>query len=128
MTDTNTNTEAYPDFRSVPSELTLGDTWNSRAVSDLIRSQSKDGATPAFLFVGIKEADLLKRHLAASFGDDAVTTLVGTYYMGLEIVPIIAESFIATGGCKSIRTLQDPVSRRPEWRDSKVETLWQFRV
>ena len=26
------------------------------------------------------------------------------------------------------RTLQDPVSRRPAWRDHETDALWQFRI
>lgn len=120
--------ETYPDLRSVSSEITLGDTWDSRIISDFIRTKSSHGEMPAFLFLGLKEAALLTEHLALSFGEEAVSTLVGTYYMGLEIVPIVVESFVGTAGRKTVRTLQDPVSRRPAWRDEKVEALWQFRI
>jgi hypothetical protein len=107
----------YPDVSTVPSELSFQGTWDGEAVSGLIRSKCDHGETPAFLFLGIKEALLLKEHLADSFGEEAVTTLKGTYYMGLEVIMIDCESFIATGGRKAVRTLQDPMSRRPAWRD-----------
>lgn len=118
----------YPDISTVPSELSFMDTWNSQAVSDLIRSKSDHGQTPAFLFLGRKEADLLKQHLAEAFGEESVVTLHGTYYMGLDVVTIDCESFLNTGGRKAIRTLQDPMSRRPAWRDRETEALWQFRI
>ena len=41
-----------PDVATVPSELTMGDKWDTRAVSDLIRSKSANGETPSFLFLG----------------------------------------------------------------------------
>jgi hypothetical protein len=104
------------------------DAWDGEAVSDLIRSKCDHGETPAFLFLGRKEALLLKEHLAETWGEESVVTLHGTYYMGLEVVTIDCESFITTGGRKAIRTLQDPMSRRPAWRDREVEALWQFRI
>ncbi|MBC7979822.1 MAG: hypothetical protein H7Y36_04600, partial [Armatimonadetes bacterium] len=84
--------------------------------------------TPAFLFLGRKEAHLLQLHLAEVFGAESVTTLNDTYYMGLDVVVIDCESFLFAGGRKAIRILQDPISRRPAWRDRETEGLWQFRL
>lgn len=122
------NHVTYPDLSSVPSELSLEDVWDGEAVSELIRSKCDNGATPAFLFLGRKEAALLREHLAESFGEENVITLHGTYYMGLDIITIDCASFISTGGRKAIRTLQDPMSRRPAWRDRETEALWHFRI
>lgn len=116
------------DMHSVPSELTLGDYWDAEAVTDLIRSKSDLGRGPTFLFLGRKETSLLREHLAEVFGDDAVSTLRGTYYKGLEVVTIDCESFLATAGYKTHRTLQDPIARRPAWRDKETLALWQFRI
>jgi hypothetical protein len=118
----------YPDTSSVPSELSFEDAWDGEAVSDLIRSKCDHGETPAFLFLGRKEALLLKEHLVETWGEESVVTLYGIYYMGLVVVTIDCESFLMTGGRKAIQTLQDPMSRRPAWRDREVEALWQFRI
>jgi hypothetical protein len=124
----NHNNLPYADLISVPSELSFDDCWDGEAVSELIRSKCANGETPAFLFLGRKEANLLKEHLAEIFGEESVLTLNGTYYKGLDVVTIDCESFLATGGRKAIRTLQDPMSRRPAWRDRETEALWQFRI
>jgi hypothetical protein len=118
----------YPDISTVPSELSFEDSWDGEAVSELIRSKCDHGETPALLFLGRKENHLLKKHLAEVFGDESVITLYDTYYMGLKVVTIDCEKFLCTGGRKTIRTLQDPISRRPAWRDRQTETLWQFRI
>lgn len=118
----------YADLISVPSELSFEEVWDGEAVSELIRSKSENGETPAFLFLGRKEANLLKEHLAEIFGEESVVTLNGTYYKGLDVVTIDCESFLATGGRKAIRTLKDPMSRRPAWRDRETDGLWQFRI
>ncbi|WP_035612205.1 hypothetical protein [Haloferula sp. BvORR071] len=122
------NNTPLPDSTTVAAELELNGIWDTAAVSELIRSKCENGETPAFLFLGMKEAALLRQHLAQAFGAEAVATLRDTYYMGLEVVEIEVESFVYTGGRKAIRTLQDPISRRPAWRDRGTETMWQFRI
>ena len=124
----NTDHHAYPDTTAIPSALELGDEWDSEAIYELVRSRSGSGEMPAFLMLGQKEARLLKGHLAKAFGEDAVTTLKGTHYMGLEVVELRWDSFVAAAGRKAVRTLQDPVSRRPAWRDRETDALWQFRI
>jgi len=116
------------ELTNATSELNMEEIWDTAAISDLIRSKCDHDETPAFLFLGKKEAALLTQHLANVFGEDSVVTLHDTYYMGLDVVVIEAESYIATGGRKSVRTLQDPISRRPAWRDRDTEAGWQFRV
>src|SRR6187401_755695 len=90
----------YADISSVPSELSFTDAWDGDAVSKLIRSKCDHGETPAFLFLGRKEATLLKQHLAEIWGEESVVTLHGTYYKGLKVVTIDCESFLTTGGHK----------------------------
>lgn len=118
----------YPDVATLVSEIRFEGRWDAEAVSELIRSKCDHGESPAFLFLGRKEAALLTEHLAEVFGEDAVVTLHDTYYMGLDVITIDCESFITTGGRKAVRTLQDPISRRPAWRDRETEALWQFRI
>lgn len=117
-----------PDSITLAPELAFEDAWVARDVSRLIRSKCTFGETPSFLFLGKKEAALLREHLAEVFGLESVTTLHDTYYMGLEVVEIACESFLMTGGRKTSRTLQDPMSRRPAWRDHETDALWRFRI
>lgn len=118
----------FPDSTSVIPELIFGNYWSPEAVSRLIRSKCAAGETPAFLFLGRKEAGLLREHLAEVFGTEAVATLHETYYMGLKVVEIQVSSFFYTGGRKRACTLQDPGSRRPAVRDRASEMLWPFRI
>ena len=106
----------------------MDEDWDTMAIARLIRSKSLYDETPAFLFLGKKEARLLTEHLASAFGADSVTTLRDTYYMGLETIVLDTESHLSTGGRKALRTLQDPISRRPAWRDNDADARWQFRV
>lgn len=117
-----------PDADCVESELAFDAGWDAEAVSLLIRSKCSLGEMPAFLFLGRKEASLLRSHLAKAFGAESVSTLRDSYYMGLEVVEIDSDSFVFVGGRKATRILQDPIARRPAWRDRETETLWQFRL
>lgn len=120
--------DPLPDSVTLAPELAFDDAWVARDVSRLIRSKCGFGETPSFLFLGKKEASLLREHLAEVFGLESVTTLHDTYYMGLEVVEIACESFLMTGGRKTSRTLQEPMSRRPASRDNETDALWQFRI
>jgi hypothetical protein len=94
----------YPDRVKVPSELFMDAFWDARAVAELIRIKSVDSKAPTFLFLGRREAAMLKDYLAEVFGEDSVTTLNGTYYMGLNVKTICCDSFFAIGGSKTLRT------------------------
>lgn len=124
----NTLLTETPEDRAVDPELSFEETWDSAAVAELIRGKCDLAETPALLFLGKKEADLLREHLASAFGSEEVLALKGTYYMGLEVVELDCETFLMTGGRKSSRILQDPISRRPAWRDRDLDSNWQFRT
>ena len=117
----------YPDHSLVPSEVSLQDDWNSAAVAELIQAKNANGSRPAFLYLGRREASLLHDHLASAFGKEAVANLKGTYYMGLLVVTIACDSFIATGGRKTIRNPEDQ-TKRPEWRDRQDDAIWQLLI
>ena len=117
-----------PDTGSIESELTMKDSWDSTAVSGLIRSKCCFGETPAFLFLGKMEADLLRDHLAIAFGAAAVVTLHDSYYMGLKVVELQCDRFVHVAGRKTSRLLQDPIARRPSWRDRETDALWGLRL
>jgi hypothetical protein len=117
-----------PDDRTLESELRMDAVWNHEAVADLIRSKSDHGETPAFLFLGRKEAGLLRIYLAEAFGAEAVASLFDTYYLGLDVVEIDSESFLYTAGRKVNRTLQPSFHRRSPRLDREAEALRQFRI
>ena len=106
-----------PDVATVKSELSMNDKWDTDGVSALIHSKSANGETPAFLFLGRKEAALLTEHLTSAFGPDSVTSLHDVYYMGLDAVMIDCESFVFAGGCKTVQPPFTPLrslQSRPE--------------
>lgn len=78
--------------------------WDTLAVARMIRENSTAEISPAFLYLGRIETELLRDHLAQAFGAASVMTLNETYYMGLKIVSVDADSYILTGGKKMIRS------------------------
>jgi len=121
-------TRTLPDVTSVPSEVTMTDKWDTAAISKLIRSKSDFCETPAFLFLGEKETELLRSHLSAAFGSESVPTLYDTYYMGLEVIAIDCKSCVFAGGRKRSKNMSATASPRPEWRDRVTEELKQLRI
>lgn len=77
--------------------------WDTVAVARLIRENSAGETSPAFLYLGRTEINLLRDHLADAFGAASVMTLNETYYMGLKVVSVDADSYLQTGGSKIIR-------------------------
>jgi len=117
-----------PDTRRVPSQLIIRDGWNPAGISALIRSKCTLGQTPAYLVLGRRESELLREHLESALGPDTVPTVKGTYYMGLEVIPIDADSFVCVDGRKSARTGQNPVAHRVGWRNREVNSFWRLRT
>lgn len=103
---TTSNQQLYPDLNSKLTEHIFGDHWDVSAVAHIIRNKSESGKSPAFLYLGAKEAGLLRKHLASAFGDESITTFHDSYYMGLRIVIVDTQQHISTGGCKKTLTVQ----------------------
>lgn len=94
-------------FEELPRQTVTpksADNWDTLAVARMIRENSTPETSPAFLYLGRIETKLLRNHLAQAFGGASVITLHETYYMGLKVISIAAESHLQTGGCKTIRS------------------------
>lgn len=87
-----------------PTDITSRNNWDTLAVARLIRENSTAETSPAFLYLGRIETELLRKHLADAFGAVSVMTLRETYYMGLKVISVDAESYMQTGGKKAIRS------------------------
>ncbi|MFK7850670.1 MAG: hypothetical protein AB8D78_06790 [Akkermansiaceae bacterium] len=100
---TLTKKNRFPDLYSKPTALQFAELWDSAAVARLIQNTETGKTGPSFLYLGQKEAKLLRQHFAIAYGEEAVTTLNETYYMGLKIVEVDADEYINTGGSKIVR-------------------------
>ena len=95
----------FPELFSRPTAHQFGSNWDSIAVARIISHNSDVARTPAFLFLflGRKEAELLRAHLGEAWGEESVTSLHQIYYMGLNVVTVDVDSYICTGGSKGVR-------------------------
>ena len=109
--NTTNNTRVFPDLYSQPSAHKFTGNWDTVAVARIIRENSAEGRSPAFLFLGHEETELLRTHLGNAFGEESVTTLHELYYMGLKVVSVDTERYICTGGSKEAKTIQAPAFR-----------------
>lgn len=115
-----------PALAEVTSEVELDAFWDSAAIRDLITRKTRVGRQPAFLFLGKHEAGLLREHLGAAFGPEAVHCLKNTYYMGLEVIELDTPRFLRTAGMKRIQEFRERVGRKPKWMDVSSGSVWQF--
>ena len=99
---------AFPSPDSHPSVHQFGNTWDGAVIRRLILKNSFLNKRPAFLYLGRVETELLRKHLAQAFGEDAVTTLHDTYYLDLRVITVDEETYVALGGCKAIHQYSDP--------------------
>lgn len=108
-------------------ELTMDSSWDTHTVRALVDSKSRIGDHPAYLVLGQKEAALLKRHLAAAFGEESVSTLKDTYYLGMAVTVLEdCESYFATIGHKCVNRgalYQTSPDGKPKREDGSG---WQF--
>lgn len=114
--------------RHAPSELHLGRDWRSDAIRELIDQKTSAGRKPAFLFLGKREAQLLRDHLGASFGPEAVHSLKSLYYMGLEVIEIDTPTFLRTAGMKRVQGFRADQGRSPRWRDVSKPGFWTLSL
>jgi len=117
-----------PDSVTLASEAMLAETWDSAVLAEILRQKSGPDETPAFLLLGRKEASLLRSHLASAFGEDAVTTLKGTHYMGLEIVEIDIPEFFHTTGVKPTRHPPGVYSDGNSRATGDSGSIWRLRL
>ena len=118
----------FPVPGKISSELEMEKAWDSAQVHDLIERKTRAGRQPAFLFLGKKEAALLRQHLGSAFGPDSVRSLRNIYYMGLEVIELNTDQFLRTAGMKRVQDFRDRAGRRPGWKDVSGGSLWQLEV
>ena len=112
----------------VNSELELEDIWDTAAIRNLIKEKSAAQRTPAFLFLGHHEAQLLRENIGAAFGPSSVQSLKNLYYMGLEIIEVDTDRFLRTAGNKRVKSFRDALGRKPKWKDIQSASCWSFET
>ena len=125
---TNCSRAHIPDTFSLASEAILAETWDSSVLAEILRGKARSGETPTSLLLGRKEAALLRSHLASAFGEESVSTLKGTYYMGLEVVEIDFPEFFHTGGYKPTPRPSGLAGGGHSRPSMDCESIWRLRL
>lgn len=112
------------DAPRVPSEIFLHRQWDATRVRDLIAKKSGLGRQPAFLFLGKKEAALLREHLGEAFGAESVASLKDLYYLNMEIIELETPTFFRTAGLKRMGNFLRRQGRAPRWKDIEHGSFW----
>lgn len=109
-----------------PSEIQLGDLWDTEAIIGLIRRNTARGYMPSILMLGKKEAILLRQHLANAFGEEEVARLVELYYAGLKVVETQIESLVKVAGERMLPELERASRAIPVWKDESDDSRWRY--
>jgi hypothetical protein len=93
--------------------------WDPILVRDLVRQAQSTGHHPALLQLGHREAAAFRAFLSAAYGAEGTLTLKDTYYLGIEVVEIDAETHLSVGGSKQHDAWDG--SLPPPWSDQATE-------
>lgn len=110
------------------SELVFRDQWDTESLRNLVERKTAAGKKPAFLFLGRREAELLREHIGAAFGPESVQSLKNHYYMGMEVIELDTRCYLRTAGAKRVSSLTEALNRKPGWRDLEASSFWFFSV
>jgi len=110
---------------SIASDLVLFHKWNEKALRELVQRKSTTSSAPAFLFLGLHEAHLLRKHLGNAFGSESVRSLKNIYYLGMEVIELQTDYFLRTSGRKRVQNFRKKSGRTPRWKDIADGSLWQ---
>lgn len=110
-----------------PTELHMPEGWDSAAVKDLVKRHTSRGFMPSMLMLGVREAGLLRQHLAAAFGPEEIGRLSEFHYAGLRVVETRVDSLVKVAGEKLLPELEKAARDLPKWkRESKRTQPWRF--
>ena len=85
---------------NLPRDIELEDRWDTSALRQVVDSRCHDGRKPSHLFLGKKEAALLRQHLGEAFGAETVATFNDLYYMGMLVIEMSTPSCVRVAGEK----------------------------
>jgi|GEM_PF-1845849 len=95
--------------------------WDSSEIRELIDTRSENERIPSHLFLGKREAQLLRQHLRQAFPEQGEFDLQGFRFLGLEIVLHESDSLLRLAGDLYMGHLartgkhRDPIEDSPSW-------------
>ena len=109
-----------------PSEIQLGDTWDTEAIVGLIRRNTARGYMPSILMLGKKESVMLRGHLIKAFGSEEVSRLAEFYYAGLKVVETQVDSLVRVAGERMLPEFERASRQLPVWKDESDQSRWRY--
>lgn len=109
-----------------PSEIQLGDTWDTEAIVGLIRRNTARGYMPSILMLGKKESVMLRGHLTKAFGSEEVSQLAELYYAGLKVVETQVDSLVKVAGERMLPEFERASRQLPVWKDESDQSRWRY--
>lgn len=90
----------------LPCDVQFDEKWNTSALRAVVDQRCHAGRKPSHLFLGRKEATLLRTHLGEAFGEESVATFNDLYYMGMLVTELDTPSCVRVAGEKFMDKLE----------------------
>ncbi len=110
---------------NLPQDVRFGDRWDTSALRKVVDARCHAGRKPSHLFLGKKEAELLRNHLGEAFGEAAVETFNDLYYMGMLVVELNTASCVRVAGEKFMDKLERSGLQLADWHGDDF-SAWEL--
>ncbi|MEM9480827.1 MAG: hypothetical protein AAGA58_14320 [Verrucomicrobiota bacterium] len=110
----------------LPRDLVLDDKWDTSQLRRLVDARCASGRKPTHLFLGRKEAKLLRDHLSQAFGEEEVSKLDHLWYMGLRVFELDIDTFARVAGDKFMKQIDDDPEKLKRWKAADFAG-WQLK-
>ena len=118
--------QASTNFAALPKDVVLGDSWDTRALRQVIDERCADGRKPTHLFLGMREAQLLRQHLGSAFGEENASSLEHIWYMGLRVVELQSDSVFRVAGNRFVNALGSAPESLSRLSKDEILAAWRF--
>jgi len=115
-----------PNDAELPKDVALTDRWDTHALRLVIDDRCAHGRKPTHLFLGRREADFLRQHLGAAFGEENASNLEHIWYMGLRVVELQCESVFRVAGNRFVGALGAEPESLAGLSDGEIRNAWRF--
>lgn len=109
----------------LPRDVVLIDSWDTSALRVVVDRRCHAGRKPSHLFLGKAESTLLREHLGAAFGAEAVATFNDLYYMGMLVIELDTPSCLRVAGEKFMDKIERSGVDPAKWTSTEF-SAWEL--
>ncbi len=113
-------------YAVLPKDVVLGESWDTHALRTVIDDRCLEGRKPTHLFLGRKEANLLRQHLGTAFGEENASNLDHIWYMGLRVVELQCGSVFRVAGNRFVTALGTEPESLARLSAEEIASAWRF--